>query len=278
MSMPRMAALSEVLWTHKENKNETNFLIRLQKHFTLLDNLKVNYAKALFQINYKIRNDINKQKLFIELNANSSLGDIYYSLNGSDPNINSIKYNTPIELNGHVNIKTALYKNGQLKGKVSSRQYQINKATNKTIVFKTPPSKYYNTGGYFTLINGESATLPRINDQWLGWSGPDIDLVINLDKSQEISNIEIGFLKEELNWIYLPLEVTLYLSDDGINFSEIQKLKSNQIKDERVACFNFKKQKAMYAKIIAKNYGKILSGKPGAGENSWLFCDEIKIN
>lgn len=278
MSMPRMAALSEVLWTHKENKNETNFLIRLQKHFTLLDNLKVNYAKALFQINYKIRNDINKQKLFIELNANSSLGDIYYSLNGSDPNINSIKYNTPIELNGQVNIKTALYKNGQLKGKVSSRQYQINKATNKTIVFKTPPSKYYNTGGYFTLINGESATLPRINDQWLGWSGPDIELVINLDKSQEISNIEIGFLKEELNWIYLPLEVTLYLSDDGINFSEIQKLKSNQIKDERVACFNFKKQKAMYAKIIAKNYGKILSGKPGAGENSWLFCDEIKIN
>ena len=47
-----------------------------------------------------------------------------------------------------------MYKNGQLKGKVASRQYQITKATNQTIVFKTPPSKYYNTGGYFTLING----------------------------------------------------------------------------------------------------------------------------
>ena len=128
------------------------------------------------------------------------------------------------------------------------------------------------------MINGESATVPRINDQWLGWSGQDIELVINLDKSQEISNLEIGFLKEELNWIYLPLEVTLYLSDDGINFSEIENLKSNQIKEDRVACFNFKKQKAMYAKIIAKNYGIILSGKPGAGEDSWLFCDEIKIN
>jgi hypothetical protein len=31
-------------------------------------------------------------------------------------------------------------------------------------------------------------------------------------------------------------------------------------------------------KIIAKNQGKILSEKPGAGEDAWLFCDEIKIN
>ena len=79
------------------------------------------------------------QKTIELVNPNSAEGDIYYSLDGSDPNINSIKYNTPIELNGQVNIKTALYKNGQLKGKVASRQYQINKATNKTIVFKHPP-------------------------------------------------------------------------------------------------------------------------------------------
>lgn len=111
-------------------------MIRLQKHFTLLDNLKVNYAKALFQIIYKIRNDINKQKLFIELNANSSLGDIYYSLDGSDPNINSIKYNTPIELNGQVNIKTALYKNGQLKVKLLRDNIKLIKQQIKQLFLK----------------------------------------------------------------------------------------------------------------------------------------------
>jgi hexosaminidase len=40
----------------------------------------------------------------------------------------------------------------------------------------------------------------------------------------------------------------------------------------------FEKQKVRFVKIIAKCHGKISSGKPGAGEDAWLFCDEIKIN
>jgi hexosaminidase len=45
MSMPRMAALSEVLWTMPENKNYKNFTLRLKQHFKLLDKMKVNYRK-----------------------------------------------------------------------------------------------------------------------------------------------------------------------------------------------------------------------------------------
>jgi hypothetical protein len=29
--------------------------------------------------------------------------------------------------------------------------------------------------------------------------------------------------------------------------------------------------------VLAKNKGKIASGMPGAGEDAWLFCDEINI-
>jgi hexosaminidase len=45
MSMPRMSALSEVLWTMPENKNYKNYLIRLKKHSLVLDKMKVNYRK-----------------------------------------------------------------------------------------------------------------------------------------------------------------------------------------------------------------------------------------
>ena len=30
-------------------------------------------------------------------------------------------------------------------------------------------------------------------------------------------------------------------------------------------------------KVVAGNYGKIPAGMPGAGENAWLFVDEISI-
>ena len=45
MSMPRMAALSEALWTPTEKKNYKDFIVRLKLHAPTLDKLGVNYAK-----------------------------------------------------------------------------------------------------------------------------------------------------------------------------------------------------------------------------------------
>jgi hexosaminidase len=45
MAMPRMIALSEVLWTNTKNKNFQNFVLRLNKNKFILDNWQVNYAK-----------------------------------------------------------------------------------------------------------------------------------------------------------------------------------------------------------------------------------------
>lgn len=45
MSMPRMAALSEVLWTPKDKKNYKNFIVRLKLHSKLFDKMGVNYSK-----------------------------------------------------------------------------------------------------------------------------------------------------------------------------------------------------------------------------------------
>lgn len=275
MAVPRMAALAEVLWTPKELKNETDFLIRLQKHFSLLDKLDVNYAKALYKVEQKISKEKNIQ---LELNANPSLGDIHYTLDGSAPMPQSLKYQQPIGLTKNVTVKAALFQNAELKGKISAKSYVINKASNKEVTLKNPPSKSYSGNGSFTLVNGVIATLPRISEQWLGWNGNDLEAVINLKEDQEVSEMKAGFLKDELSWIYLPKEIEFLISNDGINFKSIGKVNSDNINQERFAIANIKTQKVRYVKIIAKNFGKIPSGKPGAGEGSWLFCDEIMIN
>ncbi len=45
MSLPRMCALSEVLWTKPENKNYSNFIARLKMNSKILDRMNANYAK-----------------------------------------------------------------------------------------------------------------------------------------------------------------------------------------------------------------------------------------
>ena len=277
MAMPRMAALAEVLWSPKEKKNETDFLNRLQTHFLLLDKLNINYAKALYKVEQKIIASSKPNTVALELIANASLGRICYTLDGSMPSANSEKYQSSITLDKDITISSALFKDDQLKGKISSRNYEINKATNKPITLKNEPSKSYNYGGSFTLVNGVVAKLPRDNNEWLGWSGKDIEATINLEQLQEISYLQIGFLTEGLNWIYLPKSVEFFVSLDGVNFTSLKKLLTEDFKFERFAKISFPVTTAKYVKIIAQNFGKIPSGKPGAGEDSWLFSDEIQI-
>lgn len=274
MAVPRMAALAEVLWTRPEFKNETDFLTRLQQHFLLLDKLDVNYAKALYKVEQKISQGKNIQ---LELKANPSLGEIHYTMDGTEPILSSPKYQSPLELTKSVTVKAALFKNAELKGKVSTKSYAINKATNKEIILKNSPNKSYKGQGNFTLVNGVIATLPRISEQWLGWDGNDLEATINLEKEENIHEIKIGFLKEELSWIYLPKEVEFLISNDGLTFKTIGTINLKELTNERFATLD-KTTKTKYVKIIAKNFGKIPSGKPGAGSDSWLFCDEIMIN
>ena len=276
MAMPRMAALAEVLWTPKEKRNETDFLNRLQTHFLLLDKLDINYAKAIYKVEQKVNPSSKANTIELELKANPSLGNIHYTTDNSEPNLNSPIYKSAINLTQNVSVKAGLFKNNELQGKVSVKDYTINKATNKSIALKTTASKSYSGDGTFTLVNGVIGTLPRMSNQWLAWNGNDLDAVINLGKEEDISEITIGFLKEELSWIYLPQEIEYFTSNDGLQFTSIGKITSNEISQERFASLHIK-IKTKYVKVVAKNFGKIPSGKPGAGENSWLFSDEIII-
>ncbi len=50
MALPRMSAISEVLWTNLENKNFPDFKERLHIHKGILDRMKINYAKHFLPI------------------------------------------------------------------------------------------------------------------------------------------------------------------------------------------------------------------------------------
>jgi hexosaminidase len=49
MSMPRMAALAEVVWSKKENKNYDDFFLRIKLQQARLSRLGINYARTAFK-------------------------------------------------------------------------------------------------------------------------------------------------------------------------------------------------------------------------------------
>ena len=100
-----------------------------------------------------------------------------------------------------------------------------------------------------------------------------------MKRIKKVSYVEIGFLNEELNWIYLPQQFSIECSPDGVKWSEPKTISKEYISIMRRRVGTaIPQQDARYVKIKIKHHGKIPSGKPGAGENSWLFIDEISIN
>lgn len=275
MVLPRMAALAEVVWSPKEQRNETGFLLRLQKHFALLDLLEYHYAQSIYNIGTRLTPSAKAGSVQLQLEANPLLGEIRYTTDGSKPGPGSARYSEPLAISGDVTITCALYDAQEQKGSALVRNFSVNRATNADITLKTPPHRSYNAGGAFTLVNGESASLPRVNEQWLGWSGQDLEALIRLEHPQEIREVDAGFLNEELSWIYFPREVEVFVSSDGKDFRLAGK--ATIAADSRVARLALKEPNIQYIKLVAIHYGKIPAGKPGAGEDAWLFCDEIMI-
>lgn len=287
MAYPRACALAEVLWTPKEKKNQSEFQYRLLSHFDLLNLWNVNYAKSFYQV--RIKPTVNENRFGLQVIWNQSNGTITYdriSLNHPDSGLKGGGFSCADECLGidtafiPVDSSTKFVFYTQYNGiKTQSINLYVSKSTNKTIGFSTPPSKYYNHEMSFTLVNGEKGKIPRQNKQWNAWSGEDVEMIIDLNKVEEISQAEIGYLKDAGSWIWLPKEINVSISTNGKKYKNVANADSEIIENNpRNLLLTFKTIKARYIKIKAINPGKIPEGNPGAGEDSWMFFDEILID
>ncbi len=277
-ALPRMAALAEVLWTPLENKNLTRFLKDIQVHFNYLDLFKTNYSSSIYNINYDIKQDSLTGQFFLKLsnilfdhNAQMA-GDtiVFYSERSALKN-----YKSPVLMNKSFSINAQYQRNKTLFGKACPIEFNYHKAVGKPITFKEAPSKYYNKGN---LTDGQKAHFPRINNEWLAWSGQNMEAAIDLIDTPVLESLNIGFLKNESDWIYLPSQVEIYISLDNITFV---KHDAKPLITESNGKFNYQfdltNVRVKNFVIVAKCAPKIEAGKPGAGENAWLFVDEIEI-
>jgi hexosaminidase len=278
MIFPRICALAEVLWTPSEKKNYSDFKDRLKNHFNFLDLLNVNYSKAVYDLSVKYFQAPGNNGISVDIQAPFSNSEIYYTTDGTEPDLNSLKYSGQFIINKSCTLKAAYFENKIKQGNTFVQELNINKATGQNIILEKKPRKRYSVGGAFSLVDGVRGILPWSGRDWLGFLEDDLNAFIELKKVEEISKVTVDVLNAEQSWIYLPKEIEVLISDDGVNFKSVKKVEWDYIKNfERNVELTFKKVKTKYVKVIAKNFGKIPAGKPGEGDDAWLFVDEISI-
>ena len=280
MVLPRMLALSEVVWTPKANKDWLDFNNRLAYHFRGFEQKGLHFSRGNFKVSIKALPQ--EGKVMVNLATDSPLGEIYYTLNGNQPTIADIKYTAPFAVDSTLTLKAVTVINGKVMGTTPAEQhFSMHKAVGKDVVYKNPVSSYYLADGPNSLTDGVRGGFP-VGKYWHGFSGVDVIATVDLGEVKEISSMTLGALQNYSDWIFLPKRVYFESSMDGITFDKVAKVENPISVEQKLILFDFKSEfapkKARFVRAIAENLGGGPKNHPAEGKSVWIFVDEFIVN
>lgn len=253
----KLSSLSEMLSEHILNSND---------HF-LVPSIQTEYEGFGKPITVSITQP------FPEL-------ELKYTLDGKNPNVESSSFETPFKVLDDTTIKTQIFQNGKpLSNVVEMKVTQTQKL--KFASLKKPPASQYSANQEFTLLDNQNGSTDFKDKKWLGFKGDDLELVIHFGEKRKISKISFGYLKNYGSWIFPPTEVEVFAS----NYPDYQSILLEEIKtdlkDKSAARVSFEKKfdpiEAEYVKVKIVNQGLCPDWHDGAGNEAWLFVDEILV-
>jgi hexosaminidase len=273
MIYPRIAALSEAVWSTKDNRSWDDFANRVESLFDRYDKMDINYAKSAYLISADADMDIVNKTVGITLENELPKSDIRYSLNGGE----LIKYSEPVQLKKTTKVQAILFKNDEPIGKQYDKTIKFHKAVGKKIEFKTPFHKSYQGAGEYGMVNTIRGTKNFHDGKWQAWLGEDMEAVIDLNSTMQVSTVTVGALESQGPGIYHPTGIEVLTSNDGISFTKIEEVKraykSNGTPELKDFVLTFKEQQATHVKVKVESLKK----HPINGGTVWLFIDEILV-
>ena len=281
MLLPRLSALSEVMWTNMENRNFDNFKARLPKMMDNLSKLDYNVSYRFYDIKGKTETD-KDGNLKVTLSSNDKKANLTYQVFPAklfDIEQSISEYSAPFTVSEPNMIRAWNGNKDSKSNLIWEVTYAKNLATGKPITLTDQASESYpgeNAGA--TLVDGLSGTTKFNGRQWLGFEGKNLEAVIDFGKAQPFKKIKVGILDDVNDWIHIPKSLVVYGSKDGIDYLPIAKSeKGDFIEKNRYIEMPLDIKQFRYLKVILQNHGTIETGLPGADNPSWLFVDEIVV-
>jgi hexosaminidase len=282
MTFPRIAALSEVVWSKKAHRDWDDFTERMTTQLERYEAGGIHFAKSAFQVNINAGSDLQKKELRITLETEIPLPEIRYTLDGGDPSPDAPRYEGPFTLDRSAQLKAGSFLNGKLLGKTAEKTFSLHKATARPVKLAQACSPRYPGGGEFGLTDSLRGTKNFRDGYWKGFKEVDLEAVIELGEVTTLSRLATGFLQNVGSWIFMPTEVEYSVSMDGKGYETVALVKNDvpeksgepMVKDFAAELSNVK---ARFVKVRAKNRGTCPAWHQGAGNPCWIFVDEIVV-
>ncbi|RIW15703.1 cytochrome C [Algoriphagus lacus] len=215
--------------------------------------------------------------------------EIRYTLDGTDPD----KENSPKFVFGETVltegklVKARAYKEGWSASEVAT--FNIYKNSNKpdTVLLLSKLSRVHPANGSKTFFDTElgtyNANSPAWANNWAGFRGNPMELLLEYGQSVNISAVSMRVLVEPSNVIFPPESIEIWGGDDPNSLRLVGKMRPIQPNKEGVPYIelitcDFKPVKAKYIKVVAKPVEKIGSWSKRKGGAGLLLVDELFVN
>lgn len=171
-----------------------------------------------------------------------------------------------------------------------------NIAKNKNVEAITAPKKY--AGEDPGVLTDGAYGGSSFYSNWLGFEGNDMEVIIDLGRTEEIKNIQTAFLQVTNHIVFFPeyVEVSFPGEQDiqqagnsrdaqiGRPQSVVLRIDTtkplrpgSKVNDIEYFDFEFDPVETRYVKIYARNMKNAPDWHNAAGLPAWIFCDEIII-
>ena len=222
------------------------------------------------------------QQTLVSLKTIFNDRDIYYTIDGSEPDKNSKVYTGPFAIEHSCIVKATCFEDN--RDKIICEKYILyHKGMGHFKKLNTVAGNYrpeYSGGSEDALLNGAVGTNNYKDGNWQGFYGNDCDIELDFGKKEKLNSLKINFNTNPYDWILMPKRISVYHSDNGIHY---QLFKSYDIDEEVPTSRSTIVTKTLdvsglnsrFVRIVVETPGLIPEGLPGYNNPSWMFMDEI---
>jgi hypothetical protein len=229
----------------------------------------------------RAEHDRFRQPLSVELDCAEPDVTIRYTIDAERPVEEWTRYSAPLVLNESTRLRFVARKDGKHSPVVESYFHRI--PNDWTIDTRFQPNGQYTAGGPDALVDALRGSDDWRLGGWQGYQETDFEATVDFGARRSIGQAGAGFLQDARSWIWMPAEVVLSVSDDGVRFREVARL-SADVPDDEYGTFRrdlvavLEGIEARYLRILARNYGTIPQWHPGRGHRAFIFVDEILVD
>ena len=284
-------ARQEQLFNLNDDPGESKNLAKLPQHQSRLQELRQLLLSEMIAFEDpflapSIQVDYTNFGVPPEITIERSMPEskIYFTINGQEPTTSSRLYGAPFTLKTTAKIKARAFYQGQAISPIVEVAAPVIRNVS-AITLKNEPAPQYSAKGNYSLVDGLKGSQDFQDGQWLGFHTNDLIAEIQFPKEQLINEVQVSFLENITNWIFLPTKVEIEISKDGENFFQIfqQDIPVPEQDNREIRLKSFGQSyraslQATHLRVIAKNIGICPQWHSGKGGPAWLFVDEIAIN